>query len=207
MGAGALKHASPWAHSHRAATIGGQSRLIFYRDRPAIPLPGIAMAALLGVGALAADLPDPELTPGKTRNALVEEICTAGSVRAARPAMTTLNSRALRQEVYRRYGLAGNCRGYCAGPEGCELDHLVPLELGGSNEIENLWPQPYAGTPWNAHVKDRLENRLHELVCAGRLPLDAAQRAIAADWIAAYRKYIGNEPSPVGGHHDVCHAK
>ena len=45
--------------------------------------------------------------------------------------------------------------------------------------------------PWNAHVKDKLEDRLHALVCAGRLPLEQAQREIAADWIAAYEKYVG----------------
>jgi hypothetical protein len=40
------------------------------------------------------------------------------------------------------------------------VDHLIPLELGGSNDIANLWPQSYV-TVWNAHMKDRLENRLN----------------------------------------------
>jgi hypothetical protein len=39
-------------------------------------------------------------------------------------------------------------------------------------------------------VKDRLEDRLHELVCAGRLSLPEAQKAIATDWIVAYRRYV-----------------
>jgi hypothetical protein len=42
-----------------------------------------------------------------------------------------------------------------------EIDHLISLELGGSNDIRNLWPESFDTQPWNAHAKDRLENRLH----------------------------------------------
>ena len=73
------------------------------------------------------------------------------------------------------------------------MDHLISLELGGSNRLNNLWPEPYDIT-WNAHVKDRLENRLHELVCTGQLDLMTAQRAIATDWISAYKRYEGPNP-------------
>jgi len=78
----------------------------------------------------------------------------------------------------------------------CEVDHLISLELGGSNRITNLWPEPYDIT-WNAHVKDRLENRLHEMVCAGQLDLATAQKAIATDWIAAYKRYENSNPDSV----------
>src|SRR5205823_4516238 len=44
--------------------------------------------------------------------------------------------------------------------------------------------------PWNARVKDQIENRLHDLVCSGELDLATAQREIASDWIAAYKKYF-----------------
>jgi hypothetical protein len=44
---------------------------------------------------------------------------------------------------------------------------------------------------WNAHVKDKLEDRLHGLVCAGKLPIEQAQREIATDWIAVYERYLG----------------
>ena len=61
---------------------------------------------------------------------------------------------------------------------------------GGSNAVKNLWPQSFQTQPWNAHVKDQLENTLHQLVCAGEVDLATAQHDIATDWIAAYRKYF-----------------
>jgi hypothetical protein len=69
---------------------------------------------------------------------------------------------------------------------------LISLELGGSNDIGNLWPQSYRTEPWNAHVKDKLEDRLHMLVCAGKLSLPDAQKAIAGDWISAGKRWVGD---------------
>ena len=74
-----------------------------------------------------------------------------------------------------------------------EIDHLISLELGGSNAILNLWPEPYAGR-WGARTKDVLENRMHSLVCSGQLSLAAAQHQEAANWVAAYRRYVGSQP-------------
>ena len=71
-----------------------------------------------------------------------------------------------------------------------EEDHLISLELGGDpRNPHNLWPEPWFG-PWNAHVKDALENRLHTMVCSGELGLREAQQAIATDWVAAYQTYV-----------------
>ncbi len=80
-------------------------------------------------------------------------------------------------------------------PYAHEVDHLVSLELGGSNSISNLWPEPYAGR-WGARTKDVLENRLHELVCDGSLTLRFAQRIEAANWVAAYRHHVGEPAIP-----------
>jgi hypothetical protein len=67
---------------------------------------------------------------------------------------------------------------------------LIPLSLGGSNSIRNLWPQSTKTSPWNSCVKDALDRKLHNLVCVGQLDLKAAQREIAANWIEAYKKYV-----------------
>jgi hypothetical protein len=71
-----------------------------------------------------------------------------------------------------------------------ELDALITPELGGTTGIHNLWPQRYDTPVWHARVKDVLERRLAEDVCAGRIDLARAQREISADWIAAYQRYF-----------------
>jgi hypothetical protein len=69
-----------------------------------------------------------------------------------------------------------------------EIDHIVSLELGGSNAIANLFPER------GYQVKDRLENKLHDLVCAGRMTLRAAQVGIATDWKKLYQRVYGVAP-------------
>ena len=91
------------------------------------------------------------------------------------------------RRVLEQYGLAN------ADPRAYEIDYLITPALGGADDIRNLWPEPYSTTLWNAHVKDALEERLHELVCAGKLDLATAQSAIASDWIAAYKTYLGSQ--------------
>ena len=118
----------------------------------------------------------------------VDLICTPGYSKCIRNV-----PQAEKNAVYQSYGLAGNHTGYCDTKQGCEVDHLISLELGGSNDQTNLWPQPYQGTDWNAHVKDQLENFLHAQVCVGNIALDKAQQEIAKDWIALYKKRLGGQ--------------
>ena len=59
------------------------------------------------------------------------------------------------------------------------------LELGGADDVRNLWAEPYTPTP-GAHEKDRVENYLREQVCAGNISLPDAQREITTDWFAVY---------------------
>ena len=55
-----------------------------------------------------------------------------------------------------------------------EIDHIVSLELGGSNDIANLYPEKANANP-GYHVKDKLENKLHDLVCDGTMTLRSVQ--------------------------------
>jgi hypothetical protein len=137
----------------------------------------------------AATFPDPRLTPGLAQSGLsLLTICNTKWGKDARHVTA-----AMKRQVFREYGLTGNTDPFCQ-PKGCEIDHLISRELGGADDVQNLWPQSYYG-PWNAHMKDRVENRLHKDVCAGAITLDAAQTGIMKDWIALYRDYFG-EPQP-----------
>ncbi|HVN62437.1 MAG TPA: hypothetical protein VMT59_14350, partial [Gaiellaceae bacterium] len=73
-----------------------------------------------------------------------------------------------------------------------EIDHIVPLELGGSNEIANLYPEKLDAGP-GYRVKDRLENKAHDLVCSGAIMLHAAQVGIATNWQALYKRVFGTQ--------------
>lgn len=140
-------------------------------------------------------LPDGHLTPGAlnpavTQSNIRETICVRGYTKTIRPPekyTEVLKRRGIRQYGYTDFRL----RDY-------EEDHLVSLELGGSpTSPRNLWPQPHHVIGgWGSYAKDRLEDRLHTLVCRDRLPLQEAQRAIATDWIDAYKRFVGPTPSP-----------
>ena len=141
-------------------------------------------------------MPDPNLTPGATLPVATGDICVSGYSKKVRNVPIDV-----KRQVYAEYGIASH------QPGEYEVDHLISLELGGSNSIKNLWPQSYRTQPWNAHVKDKLENEMHAEVCAGKVDLPTAQHEIATDWIAAYKKYFhtnaplssGSTPPAFGG--------
>ncbi len=94
-------------------------------------------------------------------------------------------STAVKDEVYAEYGIAAGQR------HRYRIDHLVPLELDGSNSIRNLWPQPIGAS----EAKDRLEDTLHSMVCAGRITLAGAQYAIRTNWVRASTAAIATSPA------------
>jgi hypothetical protein len=133
-------------------------------------------------------VPNPALTPGAVDPAATKDvICVAGYT--SRPGVRHVTA-ATKRKVFAEYGVDPK------GPGSpFEVDHLISLELGGSNDIGNLWPQSYVTEPYNAHLKDALENRLHALVCAGQLNLAMAQLAISTAWAASYLTYVGPLPA------------
>ena len=123
-------------------------------------------------------VPRSDLTPGAVRALAVTDICRdrlSGNAEVLP---------AIQRQVFAEYGIPN------AEPRGYEVDYLITPALGGSGDIRNLWPQRYAGSPWNAYVKDELEDHLRGMVCSGQLDLATAQHEIAVNWIAAYRKYF-----------------
>ena len=142
-----------------------------------------------GSGASSGDpiRPDASKTPGDTLDVTKDDICVPGYSKKVRNV-----PQSVKQQAYDDYGITHR------QPGQYEIDHLISLELGGSNSIRNLWPQSYITKPWNAHVKDALENRLHQEVCSGQTDLKQAQRDIAGDWIAAYKKRFPNPPGSSG---------
>jgi len=129
--------------------------------------------------AVSGELPNPKLTPGYMRDVSVRQLCTTST------SLVRDVSEVLKKDIYHNYSLNGNDRSICK--EGYEIDHLVSLELGGSNDARNLWAQSYCGTN-NAHDKDKLENELHRRVCKGQINIIDAQMCIKTDWVMCYLK-------------------
>jgi hypothetical protein len=152
--------------------------------------------AVVSTSAFAVDAPDAALTPGDVRTTNKDDICSTPGHKVSTKDVRNVSA-STKHQAFANYGLNGNNEGYCSVVRGCEIDHLVSLELGGSNDVKNLWPQPYTGE-WNAFMKDALENRLHMMVCTGQIELPAAQKEIATDWKAAWVKHVnrGREKTP-----------
>ncbi len=126
--------------------------------------------------------PNPTLTTGDVfSDATVNEVCTPGYTKTVRNV-----SSQTKRLVFEEYGIS-----YPPGKGEYEVDHFIPLELGGSNDISNLWPEPADPKP-GFHQKDEVENYLHDQVCKGTISLEQAQETIRANWLVIYQKMPKN---------------
>lgn len=127
--------------------------------------------------------PNPALSPGVVDARLTQDVLAA-------PGFTTKNYRNVPEEekkaVFTEYGITNPT------PGAYEIDHIISLEVGGSNDIKNLWPQPYQGE-WNAHDKDKLEDELGREVKSRKIELSVAQTMLSKDWVASYLKIFGSK--------------
>jgi hypothetical protein len=134
-------------------------------------------------------LPDPGCTPGAvntkvTQGIIGTTICRDGYTASVRPPESM--TEAAKYQSMAAYDSPGPVGHY-------EYDHLVPLELGGSSDVRNLWPELNSGSPsqfdstddFGENAKDGVEDRLNAAVCSGEVALAAAQEAIAANWTTA----------------------
>jgi hypothetical protein len=124
-------------------------------------------------------VPDPVKTPGDVMTVDKDTLCVTGYTQTVRDV-----SAATKGKVFISYGVDP------ARSSEYEVDHLISLELGGSNDVTNLWPQPLNGQ-WGAKTKDRLENRLHFDICRGATTVEDAQHDIATNWYATFQRLLG----------------
>lgn len=149
----------------------------------------LLLSLTFSLTALAADLPDPSITPGAidssvNQSNIQQTVCVKGYTKTVRPPQYFTNK--LKKSQIRDYGYADT------NPKDYEEDHLIPLNIGGApDNPDNLWPQP-RNSQWNSEKKDVLEYKLYKLVCQGDVPLDVARKEMATNWIQAYKKYVGN---------------
>ncbi|MEY2585192.1 MAG: hypothetical protein QOD80_1218 [Verrucomicrobiota bacterium] len=115
-------------------------------------------------------LPNPKLTPGRVAN------------RDKDRAGVTL---AMEQKVFARYRLPW------ANRPAFKIDHLIPVELGGADTIDNLWPQSLRARPYGAERKELLAEVFRLKIARGQMTLAQAQEQIGKDWIDAFIEHVG----------------
>jgi hypothetical protein len=145
-----------------------------------------ACAALVPVASAqqlpAGTYPVSSMTPGALLTIRRADVCSRGWAGAHRHV-----TQGQRHAVFLSYGISYDQHG------SYELDHLVSLELGGSNVNANLWPEPHhtalsQGPDFGSFTKDRVENAAHAAVCSYRMRLRDAQQLERTDWVALGRQ-------------------
>jgi hypothetical protein len=194
-----------------------------HAGRIAAAVIGVAGATGLGIGlnhteptpvASVQVLPDQDKTPGATDPAVATaaEICgktwkqgpkdsppvSGGTLTYSQAGRQT--SETLKNQVFVTYGIANPHDGGTS----YEVDHRIPLSLGGRDELQNLWPQSRTAPGFNAWVKDRLEDRLYNLVCHPKpgdptVTLPQAQAVFLGDWTKGYDRFCDETTCPVHG--------
>ena len=136
-----------------------------------------AAAALAAPSIAMAQRPSTYKTPGATAKVKMEQLCAPDFAQSVKPASDWQRTQALERYGLRADGFSG------------ELDHLVPVSLGGSNDPDNLWPFRASGT-FTLEAKQALASKLQGLVCSGKLSLKDAQDAFRKDWTLSYQVHM-----------------
>lgn len=123
-------------------------------------------------------LPDSACSPGAVLTTDTKVICKSGYTKTVRNV-----TESTKKKVFKEYGIP------YVQHSNYEVDHIISLELGGSNDISNLYPESYLIKD-NARIKDKLENYLHKQVCDGKMDITEAQRQISSDWLSYYQTSV-----------------
>jgi hypothetical protein len=135
--------------------------------------------------------PDNAVTPGLanpkvTQRNIKRTICSPRWVKSARPPDRFFATAETAQ--FERASSA------LKDPAHYEIDHRIPIEVGGHpRDAANLWAQPLR-IEWNALVKDKLETYIQGEVCARRMKLAEGQAVFQRDWVDVFRQYCGPDP-------------
>jgi hypothetical protein len=137
-------------------------------------------------------LPDPILTPG----AIYSDVTLNDIKQHGFSATVRDVPESVKHQVLRAYGVDPAT----VKPHEFEIDHVVELACGGSNDPHNLWPQYFhlnvGGRDMGAIEKDKVEKKALAGVRDGSLDLAATQKQLAADWTVLYRKLVAPEFPP-----------
>ncbi len=129
--------------------------------------------------------PNSTLTPGAVLTTDASAICAPGYASSVRDVPT-----ATKEQVYAEYSVS-----YPQPLGAYEVDHFIPLEIGGSNDIKNLWLEPASPTP-GFHQKDQFENFEHGQVCNGEISGAEAQSRMVSDWYFYWEEEVeGTTPT------------
>lgn len=115
-------------------------------------------------------LPNPKLTPGRVAQGDKDR----GGVTAE-----------MEQKVFARYRLPWSSRA------AFKIDHLIPVELGGADTIDNLWPQSLRARPYGPERKELLTEVLLQQIARKQITVEQAQEQIRTDWIDAFIDHVG----------------
>jgi len=129
-------------------------------------------------------VPDPKCTPGAINTTLTSAVLRNPEFRTT-CVRNNLTSASQKATTYSLYNIAHPDQNQGV-MQTCELDHLISLELGGADSLDNIWPQ--CGPPGVVlreryfKEKDAVENYLAKQVRDGVMNLEEAQSGIASDW-------------------------
>lgn len=143
-------------------------------DLSGVSLPSFVMPQIKGK----VSRPDPHLTPGSVVNTNTQAVCALSSHSRGRPGIPWTSA----QKVYAEY------KDNKKRQHKVKLNFLVPLDLGGSTDVSNIWPASLRGTGF--YQKIETDQVLHDLVCRRSLSLAQAQHAEETDWYAAWLRYV-----------------
>jgi len=128
-------------------------------------------------------VPDPACTPGAVLTTDTTAICKSGYTKTIRDVPL-----AQKKQVFEEYGIPWSLHSKY------EVDHLISLELGGSNDLANLWPQS-SMLPNGSKTKDQFENYLHTQICGEKIPIQKVQHELATNWLTYYNDWLSTTRS------------